>query len=288
MPGPVASATFSAGPGRWRFSSARPDSDLEPVVAEYWEVEGAMAPFRESVVPNACVELMINLGPVHHLLTDDRRVACTTAWISGLQSQALQIETLLGTHLVSVRLWPLGARRVLGIPMREFANRVVDLESVMGPAAGSLRDAVLSARTPGGRFHVLERFVRTRIAGGVAARPLARWLEETIAACHGSCRMETLANDAGFSRKHLSAVLQDQVGLSPKAYARIHRFLWVVGELRRHTAVDWLSLAHAAGFADQAHLSREFQRIAGANPTTFLRTVTPDGVALLAEASGGR
>lgn len=69
MPGPVHTLAYEASPGQWRFSSASPEPALAGIVQEYWEVEGRLSPFRERVLPNACTEIMVNLGPPHQLLT---------------------------------------------------------------------------------------------------------------------------------------------------------------------------------------------------------------------------
>ena len=71
--------------------------------------------------------------------------------------------------------------------------------------------------------------------------------------------------------------------MSPKAYAQLHRFVWTLARLRESTSVDWSRLAAAAGYSDQAHLVRDFRRVAAASPTEFLRTRTPDSTALLDE-----
>lgn len=85
---------------------------LAGVVQEYWEADGRLGAFRERVVPNGYVELMLNLGPVHHLLTEQGpTTAWREAWVSGLQDRCPFIESLNGTHLASARIHALGARR---------------------------------------------------------------------------------------------------------------------------------------------------------------------------------
>jgi AraC-like DNA-binding protein len=285
MPGPLRQFDFHAPPGTWRLSCASPDPDLAGIVEEYWEVEGRTSAFRERVVPNGFVELMVNLGPVHHLLTERSSTAWREAWVSGLQDRSLFIESLDGTHLVSARLHALGARRVLGVPMTEIGNSVVDLHAVIGRLAGELRERLLAAGSPRARFALIERFVRRRLESAQLPHYAARWAAARIEASHGNVRISTLCRETCVSRKHLSALFSDHLGLSPKAYARVHRFSWVLGRIQRLTDVDWSDLAYRAGYADQSHLVRDFQRHAGASPTTFLRARTPDGSALL-EAAG--
>lgn len=73
------------------------------------------------------------------------------------------------------------------------------------------------------------------------------------------------------------------VGVSPKGYAQIQRFVWTLARLRESDGVDWSRLAATAGYSDQAHLVRDFRRVAFASPTEFLRARTPDSTALLDE-----
>jgi AraC-like DNA-binding protein len=284
MPGALRTLDLNAAPGAWRLSSASPEPDLAGIVEEYWEVEGRIGAFRERVVPNGFVELMVNLGPVHHLLSDQGAGTWRDAWVSGLQDRSLYIESPDGTHLVSVRLHPLGARCVLGLPMSEVANSVVDLQTLIGAAAGRLRERLLAAATPEVRFAILERFVRRRLEAADTPHGIARWAAGRIEVAHGKLTVSSLCRDAGVSRKHLNALFGNAVGLSPKAYARVHRFAWVLGRIRDVVDVDWSHLAYRAGYADQAHLVRDFQRHAGTSPTAFVRARTPDGSALLVDA----
>jgi len=82
----------------------------------------------------------------------------------------------------------------------------------------------------------------------------------------------------GVTRQHLSAQFREQVGLSPKLFARIARFRKAITAASRHraapspAAVDWADLAATCGYFDQSHLIRDFQHFAGAAPDTWLNS----------------
>ncbi len=284
MPGPVQTLEYESSPGRWRYSSARPDGALAGIVQEYWEVEGHLSPFREKILPNGYTELMVNLGPPHTMVTHAGASVWERAWFSGLHERAIVIESLDGTHLVSARLHPLGALSVFGPEASRSVNAVVDLEALLGPAARELRELLLGTESTEERFAHLERFLVARLSVGtvpsIAVGDAARLIEEA----HGNLRITSLHAGLGGSRKQLWLRFARELGMSPKAYAQIQRFVWTLARLRESTSVDWSRLAVTAGYSDQSHLVRDFRRVASASPTEFLRTRTPDSTALLEEA----
>jgi AraC-like DNA-binding protein len=284
MPGPTRVESLEAFPGQWRFANAAPDADLSGAVVEYWEVEGRLAPFREKVLPNACLEMMIDLGPPHYLIDGDERTLWDRAWFSGLHERSIEIQSENGTHLVSARLNPLGALTLFGAAAPGASNRVIDLESFAGPSVASLREALLAAPAPAERFALLERFLRERIGAGMAPSAFVQAAVARIEAEHGRLKVSELHEELGVSRKHLTVTFTREVGVPPKAYAQVRRFVWTLARLRESESVDWAQLAAAAGYADQSHLVREFRRIASASPTEFLRRRSPDNTALLEDA----
>ena len=86
-----------------------------------------------------------------------------------------------------------------------------------------------------------------------------------------------LAAEVGWSHKHLIARFRRQVGLRPKTAARLVRFDGVLGRLDERRGLDWGLVALEAGYADQAHLIREFHQFTGTTPTEFLAQTTPPG-----------
>jgi hypothetical protein len=115
---------------------------------------------------------MVNLGPPHQLVTHTGASVWERAWFSGLHERAILIESHLGTHLVSARLHPLGALRLLGPPIARLANTVVDLEALLGPPAGELRALLLAGTSAEQRFAQLEQFLLRRISSDVVPSPM--------------------------------------------------------------------------------------------------------------------
>jgi AraC-like DNA-binding protein len=283
MPEPVETLEYEASPGRWRFSNARPDRALAGIVQEYWEVEGRLSPFRERVLPNGYTELMVNLGPPHQMVTQAGTSVWEWAWFSGLHERAILIESLHGTHLVSARLHPLGALRLLGPGIAKLVNTVVDLETLLGPPAEELRTLLIAADSAEQRFAHLEQFIGRRVTPSVIPSAMVCAAAGRIEEAHGNLRIASIHAGLGVSRKQLWLRFARELGMSPKAYARLQRFVWTLARLRESTSVEWPRLAAAAGYSDQAHLVRDFRRAAFASPTEFLRARTPDSTALLDE-----
>ena len=67
-----------------------------------------------------------------------------------------------------------------------------------------------------------------------------------------------------------------EFGLSPKLLARIMRFDRAIRIVRDGELTSWSDLAAQCGFADQAHMAREFVAFAGDPPTALLRRRLPD------------
>jgi transcriptional regulator GlxA family with amidase domain len=84
----------------------------------------------------------------------------------------------------------------------------------------------------------------------------------------GRTSVDALAAGAGVSARHVERVFRDEVGLSPKRLARVVRLQEV---LRRLGAAPdrWVDVALDCGYADQAHLSRDFRELTGESPTRW-------------------
>ena len=186
------------------------------------------------------------------------------AFVGGLTDRPVLTEFEGAAGGVQVDFTPLGARRCLGLPMDELTNRVVALEDVLGPRAPLVAERLHDAAGWPERFALLDAVLMRRLAFGPAPAPEVAWTLRRLAAADGRLAIGALADEVGWSRRHLAARWRRDVGLGPKAVARILRFERALRLVRGgHALAD---AAYACGYADQPHLNREFRALAGATP----------------------
>jgi AraC-like DNA-binding protein len=122
-------------------------------------------------------------------------------------------------------------------------------------------------------------FLPGRLEIGPRPSPEVAWAWRRLLDSGGAIPIGRLAAEVGWSHKHLITQFRQQVGLRPKTAARLVRFDRVWRRLDQSGGrPEWADLAHDAGYADQAHLIREFRRFTGMTPTQFqAQTPPPDG-----------
>ncbi len=266
--------------GRWNMIEASPAPDLADVVDCYWEGWGDIPPLREKILPRQNVELMFNLRGRHRILALDGRETDDThngGWLSGMQRRWMLIETFEGSHFVAARLKPWGAWRLLREPMRAVSGRVPETDELWGRAGDDLLERLHAAPNPFARFDLLELQLRRRL--DLRTRQRGDLVEATrrIRRSLGRQRIATLCRDLGTSRTTLARHFQEQVGLTPKTYARVIRIEALMGQLAAQGPEAWAALAEDYGYHDQAHLVHDFREFCGATPEEYLRRAAPGG-----------
>ena len=80
-----------------------------------------------------------------------------------------------------------------------------------------------------------------------------------------------LSDEIGISSRRLVDVFSQQVGLTPKLFARVQRFQNVIQNLPPEQDVDWTDVALGCGYYDQAHFIHDFRSFSGLSPSTYLK-----------------
>ena len=238
-----------------------PAACLREWVTGYWGFEEwTDGPMRRREGPGGDVVLIAGLGN-EWLVDGDRR----TSFVGGLRCSQVTTEHAGWSRGLQVGLVPWAAHVLLRTPMHELAGTTAPLAELL---PGDLVERLTDAATWDERFVLVDDALARRLADAPSVSPGLIWAWDRLRRTHGRARVGSLADELGWSRKRLVARFREQIGLPPKAAARLLRF-----ERARTLAgtMSWGELAFACGFADQPHLISEFRAFTGRTPETFLQ-----------------
>ncbi|HEV2813644.1 MAG TPA: helix-turn-helix transcriptional regulator [Solirubrobacteraceae bacterium] len=255
----------------WEMWSRGATPALRPHVLGYCGYrEWGSAGFRRLETPSVEVHVILSFGP--RIRADGVEVE---SFVAAPGTERAVVESHGGEqHCVDIRLTPLGAHLVLGVPLDELAGRTIPFEDVWGD--GDLIERLHDAPSWEARFALLDRVLGARLA---AARPVAPEVEGAwwrLVATAGAVPVAELVRDAGWSRRHFTVRFARAAGLTPKAFARVLRFDRAK-ELLGRSRLSLSEIALDCGYYDQAHLNRDFRAFAGCTPIELMARRLPAG-----------
>jgi AraC-like DNA-binding protein len=229
----------------------------------------AAAPVRFTELPCTFVPLVLDLGE-GWWVGDARRPEVAPErfgpFVAGLTGFPVAVGHPGTAHCLQVDLHPRAARRLLGVPMHELADRTVALDDVVGRRGHELVARIADAEGWPARFALVQHAIAARLADAPPLRREVGWALGRITAAPQPARVGDVARELGWSHRRLIAGFRDELGLPPKLVARIARFERVREALAADPAAGLAAVAARCGYADQAHLTREVGDLAGTTP----------------------
>lgn len=251
-----------ARPGGSGRAPQRPGVDMTGFVDR-----GALPPGLR-LVPHPAVTLVLDFGtsPITVDDDDDRTHAGSLAAGVGVGGVSVRSDSV---RCVQVRLSPVMASAVVGVPPLELAQGVLSLDDAWGPDAVRLRDQLDDATSWSRRFAIVDALLVRRLEARRAVDREVAWAWDRIVASRGQVRVGALAEETGWSRTRLWSRFRSQVGITPKRAASLVRFDHAA---RRLASGDRAArVAADAGYADQSHLHRDVRAFTGATPSALAR-----------------
>lgn len=233
-----------------------PDA-LRSCVAHAYVIESADG-HAAWTLPDAAIDLFVSLGDVRGV------------FVAGPQRAAGRHVTRGRVHLIGVSLRP-GAGALLGPRAAELSSPGWQSLADISPAATRVLDRSSD------HAEALFGFLAERLS---RSAPDERVLRAVLLASRGADRpsVPSMAKAAGASERTLHRLFEQHVGLSPVELIRVARFQRALRALA-DDGQPLRDIAHATGFSDQAHMTREMVSLAGAAPTHLRRLLGADGAA---------
>lgn len=172
-------------------------------------------------------------------------------------------------RVLGTRFRPGGFRPFLGGPVSQLTGRFVEIGEMYGAAGATLGEQVLAEPDTRAAIALTETFLLSLRPDQDPLTEEAAALVTMVANDMSVTRVDELAARSGRSVRSLQRLFRDYVGIGPK---------WVIRRFRLHEAaervyqgLDLATLAAELGYADQAHLTRDFTTAVGMPPAAYAR-----------------
>lgn len=229
---------------RLNYSEHQPPPELACAVRVAWSltIPADVGPVAHSALPDGCIEVIARECGQSHWLRDQPR-----NFVVGLIDRPAQLQFSAGASFTGLRLWPWAWTWLSGAPL------------VLRNDWQPLAEADLSADARGvlsrpwaGSWEALESLLGKSI--DARDRQIA-----TAALCNEQTAQ--MAREAGISARSCQRWFVRCAGITPRSFRRLRRFEQGLRALEGSSA-SLAEHAQRAGFADQAHMAREFRRYA--------------------------
>lgn len=238
----------------------------------FWALEQDQDSYnREVYLPDAYVEVIINVGTPLVVESDTGLIELPRAFVNPLQQKPLRIRATGLCKLISMQVFPWAVTPILNIDAAPSTVHVIGLDATWQRFAADLRRIVVS-RGYDDAVACYQDFVCATAYRHKHDLTLLRAAGRVLQHAHGHIRMADLAAQTYLSSSQFERQFKRYKGLSPKAYARIVRFGSLHAALLVNPFVPLTELADVYGFSDPAHLIREFKSFAHCTPRDFAAT----------------
>jgi AraC-like DNA-binding protein len=230
-----------------------PPAGLRDALACFWvSVTPWQAPGLAAVLPDGCTDLIWQSG--------------LGAYLAGPDTGPAPTELPPGTIIVGARFWPGAGGPAFRVPLAELRDQRVNLADLMAKAAKLLPPDL----TPDQALGEVSRLATELTATGPPDRLVLR---ATRLLASGRANVVQLCPELAVSERQLRRRFDATVGYGPKMMHRVLRFRHVIAQLSEPgRPLDLAQLAVQAGYADQAHLTRETTKLAGQAPAALARS----------------
>jgi AraC-like DNA-binding protein len=220
------------------------------------EIAAGTGSHRQRVLPDGCSDI-VWIGEAPPVVV-------------GPMTQSALFTSEAGTTLVGLRFRPEAGARVLGVPAQEIVDRHVRLDQLWRRQdVHNVSERLLEQRTAAARVAVAQSLLLRR--ADIRARdPI---VERALPFVTTAERVDRMARELGISERHLRRRFLASVGYSPKTFQRIIRFQMLLAIAKAHPSTRLGHVALLAGYADQAHMTREVGHFAGVRPSAVLGKV---------------
>lgn len=199
-------------------------------------------------------------------------------WIQGLSTHFNGLMKFKGDYkILLVQFLPSGLQRLLGLPIREIIDNLVDATGIWGKKCSDLQSRLQNSRRPEEMAILLDNFLRNflTLKNVHNENDAITVISNEIALSQNFADISIYALRANMSIRNFERKFKERVGTSPRLYCSSLRFLHAVELKTAFPQKTWTEITYECGYFDQMHLIKHFKKFSDSTPQNFFKTTPP-------------
>ncbi|RAJ91018.1 AraC-like DNA-binding protein [Larkinella arboricola] len=250
-----------------------PHPALTPYVHGYWEIRYEVKPGETHPLSFGCTgrtHWLIFLENMFQTSFDDGQPLTNyNSMFIGQMIRPFTHQLTTPVQAITIDFTPTGFYQLFAQPAHELAGLTVDTKLGVGPSTDSLVDQLRNEPSRAVRFGLLDVFFLRRLHDTSRSDNQIETAVKLLQQQPGCLQVRQLADLINCSERTLNRRFTQSVGLSPKEYARVQRFLQARLWMDTQPAHRWGDMLTRLGYYDQAHFINEFRYFAGKPPGVY-------------------
>lgn len=239
------------------YQKIKPSKGLDELIDSFWVFSKNKASENFKVLPDTCTDLVFDLNQ-------------SKGFLSGVMTNYQRMELATESNLIGIRFKTEKFGSLSKIPLNETKNLRVELSQIF-PTKNLIRLSQLNElETITDKVNFLENFIKTSFKENYERQDqMILSVAKNIRLLNGNVNIGDLAKSYHISLRQLERRFKNYIGLTLKEFSNIVRFNNAKKTIATSTRTSLLEIAFDTGFFDHSHMTYEFKRISGENPSCF-------------------
>lgn len=234
------------------------------------DYERSKSTFR--ILPDTCVELFLNYNSNTAIakIKAKSQFDSSGSFVTSRMSTFMDIQVLPGSGAIAVCFKPGAAFHFFNLPMKELSDNNVLLVDVWGNKILELEEYLSACCNNAERALLIQQFLFRLIRNKLERKKEYEYCLWQVNLFKGQMAVHLLSKKTNISQRQLSRQFNSFLGLSPKAYSRVTRFLCSIDIIKRNPSASLTQIAYESGYFDQAHFIHDCKEFAGMTPKELI------------------
>lgn len=243
-----------------------PSEPLRKYVRYFWTLENDSVEFSEKtfkIMSDGLPGLIFQKNKKSFLNQNNQELP--QLFLYGQTTRYTEQKATKRFRNIGIYFQPYALKSIFGIDANELTNQHIDINELV---TTNITDQLLNTATNEQRIQLLSSFLTGQINQRKTENKKVIFAAEQL---QKGLSLPSIQSELNISERSLERHFKQNIGISPKLYARISRFQSALENIRQTSFDNLTNIAYQSDYFDQSHFIRAFKEFAGTSPKHFLR-----------------